>query len=186
MLTDDWDISHICIAVDDLEAAMTMYSQAFGASKWGPLMEFSDDMDVASPLLGEQVSMVGLREIWSLCGSSVVTEQPPVAPPFAPLELAQAERFSPAFSIWGCRDGRHYVHHIAYWVDDLEAESEHLLENGFARELTIAPGDRARGFAYHLSPTGMRVEIQSRSDKAAHARWLTTGEIKLDWLPEGV
>jgi catechol 2,3-dioxygenase-like lactoylglutathione lyase family enzyme len=178
MLTDNWDISHICVAVDDLEAAMTMYSQSFGVDKWGPLLEFTEDnMDVASPLLGDRVSMVGLREVWARSGSTVVTE----GPPFAPLELAHAERFSPAFSIWGCPDGRHYLHHICYWVDDLEAESAHLVEQSFARELTMAPGDPARGFAYHLSPTGMRVELMRREDKPAIARWLETGELDLDW-----
>lgn len=179
MLTDHWDISHICVAVPDLDAAKRMYEGAFGVTGWGPLIDFVDDMemDVASPLLGAGVSMKGLREIWALDGAEAVTG----GPPFAPLELACAERFSPAHAIWGCPDGRQYVHHICYWVDDLEAESAHLIEHGFALELTTGSGERARGFAYHRSPSGMRVEIMRRADKEPHARWLETGVIDLEW-----
>ena len=180
MLTDHWDISHICVAVPDLEQGMKMYEKAFGVGGWGPLIDFTDglEMDVASPLLGEGVSMRGLQEIWARDGSEIVTD----GPPFAPLELACAAPFSPAYSIWGCPDGRQRIHHICFWVDDIEAESAHLIENGFALELTTAPGDRAKGFAYHLAPSGMRVEIMGVADKAAHGRWLENGEIEMDWV----
>jgi catechol 2,3-dioxygenase-like lactoylglutathione lyase family enzyme len=178
VLTDHWDISHICVAVPDLEAAQSMYEKAFGVTGWGPMLEFSDDnMEVSSQILGPNVSMVGLREVWALNGSDAVAG----GPPFAPLELAHAELFSPAYSMYGCPDGRQYVHHICYWVDDIEAESTHLMEHDFGLEMTMAPGDVARGFGYHLSPTGMRVELMRREDKGAIAKWLQTGELELDW-----
>ncbi len=178
MLTDHWDIAHICIAVDDLESAMATYEAAYGVTAWGPLLEFSDEnTDVFSPLHGQKVSGEGFREIWAKNGTDIVAG----GPPFAPIELAHAQRFTPAFTIWGAETGKHYVHHICYWVDDLEAESAHLAEHGFALELTLAPGDRARGFAYHLSPTGMRIELMRREDKPAVATWLEEGESVLDW-----
>lgn len=181
MLTDRWDISHICIAVPDLEAGMREYEQSFGVRRWGPLLDFSDDnMDVGSQLHGDRVSMAGLREIWARDGADLGGD----GPPYAPLELACAEPFSPSYAIWGCPNGRQYVHHICYWVDDIEAESAHLIEHGFALEVTMAPGDKVRGFGYHLSPTGMRVELMRRQDKAAIGRWLATGELELDWTSD--
>jgi catechol 2,3-dioxygenase-like lactoylglutathione lyase family enzyme len=178
MLTDYWDISHICIAVPDLDAAMTMYRKAFGVRSWGPLIDFTDDhMEVVSPLLGSAASMRGLREVGAKDGSDIVTG----GPPFAALELAEAAPFSPAASIWGCPGGRHYVHHLCFWVDDIEAESAHLVEHGFALELTRTPGPAVRGFGYHLSPTGMRVELMGRDAKAPHATWLKTGVMTREW-----
>jgi catechol 2,3-dioxygenase-like lactoylglutathione lyase family enzyme len=178
MLTDHWDISHICIAVPDLEAAMTEYSAAFGV-RWSPLLDYSGavTLDVASPLHGHGATMLGLREVLSRDGAAAIAG----GPPFAGLELAHAEPFSPAWTIWGCPDKRQYVHHICYWVDDIEAESAHLVEHGLARELTVAPGDRARGFAYHVSPGGFRIELMRREDKAAIAGWFATGELELEW-----
>jgi hypothetical protein len=136
------------------------------------------EMRVASPLLGEHVSMEGLREVWAVNGGILGAE----GLPYAPLELAHAEAFSPAYTIWGCPAGREYVHHICYWVDDVEAESEQLLDHGFAVELTTYPGDKARGFGYHLSPSGMRIELLDRASKAAHGTWFATGELELNWV----
>jgi catechol 2,3-dioxygenase-like lactoylglutathione lyase family enzyme len=182
MLTDRWDISHIGIAVPDLQQGMKNYESSFGVKNWGPLLDYSDsvDMEIGSQLHGDRVSTSGLSEIWSRHGSDIVSE----APPFAPFELACSKPFSPSYTIWGCPDGREYVHHLAYWVDDIGAEGDHLMDNGWALELTAAPGDRAKGFAYLLSPTGMRVELMQRGDKAAFGRWLESGELDLDWASE--
>jgi catechol 2,3-dioxygenase-like lactoylglutathione lyase family enzyme len=177
MITDDWDIAHVCIAVPDLEGAMEEHSRAFGV-EWGSIAAFSSEaITVVSPLLGDGASVDGLRAVWTHNGSKLVSE----GPPYAPLELMQADRFSPAFTIWGCPDGRQHIHHICYWVDDLEAESAHLVENGFGVELTLEGGDPSRGFAYHRSATGMRIELMRTADKAAMAGWLQTGELALDW-----
>src|SRR5579864_1957629 len=122
MLTDRWDLAHICIAVDDLDAGMARYTEAFGL-EWGPILNFSSEGLVLSPThtmpmatiapgLGGPMSMEGLREVWSVNGATVND----VGLPVAPLELAHARNFSPAHTIWGCTDGREYVHHIAYWV----------------------------------------------------------------------
>lgn len=181
MLTDNWDIAHICVAVPDLDEAMAHYEQVFGVRDWGPLMSFSDGPngthDAVSPLYGPAASMVGGHQVWSLSGSAAVSAEAP----FAPIELAKADRYSPAFSIYGCPDGRWYVHHICYWVDDLEGESAHLIEHGYQLELTIAPGDKIRGFGYHLSPNGTRIELMDSADKSAIGKWLRGGELELDW-----
>ena len=111
MVTDDWDITHICIAVPDLEAAMERYARAFGID-WGPIALFSSDhFAVTSTILDDGFGVDGLRAVWAKNGSAAVAG----APPFAPFELMHAAPGSPAFAIWGCRDGREYLHHVCYW-----------------------------------------------------------------------
>jgi catechol 2,3-dioxygenase-like lactoylglutathione lyase family enzyme len=172
MLVDRWDISHICIAVDDLDTAMTAYSRAFGM-EWATVMDFTGTGFVgASDVHEGGVSHEGLRAVLSRNGGPVTA-----GVPFASLELAEAAPGSPAFSMWGCADGRHYVHHMAYWVDDFDAESQHLADSGFVREMHIDLGDGIQ-VAYH-GRRGFRIELQSSEFKPAAARFLATGEISL-------
>jgi catechol 2,3-dioxygenase-like lactoylglutathione lyase family enzyme len=182
MLIDRWDVAHVCMAVDDLDAAMARYTAAFGI-EWGPVLVFSGEglvlsasrtieMRVVAPPYGDGVSMQGLREVCSINGGTTGPE----GLPFTALELAHAEDSSPAYTIWGCPAGREYVHHIAYWVDSVEDESRHLLEQGFELEFTTYPGDVARGFGYLRSPGGLRIELSDRATKAAVGRFYTTGQ----------
>jgi catechol 2,3-dioxygenase-like lactoylglutathione lyase family enzyme len=181
MLIDRWDVSHVCMAVDDLEAAMARYTAAFGV-RWGPVLTFSADglvvseqttvpMPVVAPRYGAGLSMEGLREVCSMNGGTVGPEGLPVAG----IELAHARESSPAYPLWGCDGGREYVHHIAYWVDSVEDESRHLIEQGFELELAPPPGDVARGFGYLRSPGGVRIELSDRSTKEAVGRFYSTG-----------
>ena len=169
MLVDRWDISHVCIAVDDLDAAMSEYSQALGMA-WATVMDFTGTGFIgASDVHEAGVSHEGLRAVLSRNGGIVTA-----GVPFAALELAEATPGSPAFSMWGCTDGEHHVHHLAYWVDDFDAESKHLADCGFVREMHIDLGDGVQ-VAYHLR-SGFRIELQSSAFKPAAARFLATGE----------
>jgi len=76
----------------------------------------------------------------------------------APLELVWAVPGSPAFAMYGCRAGEHFLHHIAYRVENFEAESRHLTAAGFAREVLCTENGRFV-FAYHKSRTGIRIEL---------------------------
>jgi catechol 2,3-dioxygenase-like lactoylglutathione lyase family enzyme len=183
MLTDHWDVSHMSIAVDDLDAAMARYSPAFGIQR-GRVLEFSTEglvlspdrtlaKPVASPLHGAGASTQGLRQVVSTNGGAVGAEGLPVAG----IELSHAEKFSPAHTIWGTRERREYMHHIGYWVDDVESEPRSLTERGFILELTYQPGDVARGFSYMLSPNGIRVELTDRNIKAALGRFDNGGDL---------
>jgi catechol 2,3-dioxygenase-like lactoylglutathione lyase family enzyme len=185
MLSDRWDVAHICIAVDDLDAGMSRYTEAFGL-EWGPVLTFSSKglvlsetqtmpMPSVAPTLGEGVSMDGLREVWSVSGAI----RGPEGLPIPSLELAHARNFTPAFTIWGCPTGQEYVHHIAYWVDDLEAESRYLIERGFTVEFTAPPGDRLRGFGYLRSPGGLRIELEDSARKEPIAKFIATGVLDL-------
>jgi catechol 2,3-dioxygenase-like lactoylglutathione lyase family enzyme len=174
MLTDRWDISHICLAVRDLDTAMELYANAFGMD-WATPIDFA-----AMPLVGDSdvheggVSHNGLRAVLSRNGGAVRA-----GVPLAALELAAAEPGSPAFRMWGCPDGRDYVHHIAYWVDDFDDETRHLAGHGFAREMYIDLGGGAE-VAYYTSPSGLRLELQNSAFKPATARFLATGKLELD------
>lgn len=185
MLTDHWDVAHICMAVDDLDAAMARYTAAFGI-EWGPVLVFSGEglilpdnstvaLPVVAPPYGDGVTMEGLREVCSINGGAIGAE----GLPLAALELAHAEKSSPAYPIWGCPDGREYVHHIAYWVDSVEDESRHLIDQGFELELTTPPADVARGFGYLRSPGGHRIELSDRATKSAVGRFYSTGQFDL-------
>jgi catechol 2,3-dioxygenase-like lactoylglutathione lyase family enzyme len=185
VLIDHWDMAHICFAVDDLDSAMARYTESFGL-EWGPILEYSSEGLVLSPTntmpipsiapgLGTTASLDGLREVWSVNGGT----KGPEGLPIPSIELAHARAFSPSFTIWGCTPGQEYVHHIAYWVDDIEAESRHLIDRGFTVELTQPPGDVLRGYGYLRSPGGLRIELEKRARKGPIAQWFATGELDL-------
>jgi catechol 2,3-dioxygenase-like lactoylglutathione lyase family enzyme len=173
MLTDQWDISHICLAVDDLDAAMESYTAALGM-EWGTVIDFAH-----MPLVGDSdvheggVSHDGLRAVLSRNGGPVSAGLP-----FASLELAAAAPGSPAFRMWGCRDRGHYVHHLAFWVDDFDAETRQLAAQGFDREMYIDLGGGAQ-VAYYTSRAGLRLELQDAAFKPAAAQFLATGKLEL-------
>lgn len=161
---------------------MARYTAAFGV-RWGPVLRFSAEglvldgdrtveMPVVSPPYGDKVTMEGLREVCSINGGMTGPEGLPVAG----LELACAEPSSPAYPLWGAAIGHEYMHHIAYWVDSVQDESRHLIEQGFELELTAPPGGIARGFGYLRSPGGVRIELSDRSTKAAVGRFYSTGQ----------
>lgn len=160
MIIDEWDLAHVAVVVDDLDAAMAMYSGAFGI-QWGEVFEVPQDAVAKSDVYEPPISHAGLRAVYSRTGSSAVTS----VFPFAPLELIWADPSSPAAELWGCPDGRHYVHHLCFWVKDLVAESQHLLERGFEREW-YAEADGRLAAAYHRSKSSMRIELYDVAQKA--------------------
>jgi hypothetical protein len=164
MLTDKWDVAHICLAVDDLAAAMDHYARALGV-EWSPTIAFPAEFVVASDVFEDGVSHEGLE--------IAISRQERAA-----LELACAEPGSPAFRMWGTDKGRHYVHHVAYWVHDLEAEARHLAEHGFVREMWVEPGDKPLT-AYYTSGSGTRIELYSTALEPIQAKFLATGELDL-------
>jgi catechol 2,3-dioxygenase-like lactoylglutathione lyase family enzyme len=181
MLVDRWDIAHICIAVDDLEAAMARYGTALGL-EWGPVLNFSSrglvvsptetiEMPAAAAGPDDAVSMEGLREVWAINGALLGVDGPSTPA----MQLTCARPSSPAFALWGCPPGQEYVHHVCYWVDDIEAESRHLVANGFTVEFPRPRGVVNREFAYLRSPGGFRIELADRVNKPVIAQWFTSG-----------
>jgi hypothetical protein len=150
VITDTWDIVHLAIAVDDMESAMETYARGFGV-EWGPVFDVKlegVDTDPAG------FTTYGLRATIQRAGTVAV----------APLELVYAAPGTPAYELYGCPGGQHYLHHVAYWVDDFYGESKHLLEEGFAREMLCTREGRPL-FAYHKAPNSMRVELYPAENK---------------------
>jgi catechol 2,3-dioxygenase-like lactoylglutathione lyase family enzyme len=182
---DHCDVSHICIAVDDLDRAMVRYGEAFGM-EWAAPHTWSNEglvlpsgavvnMPFVMPLYDSRAGIEGLSGAYGINGMTGADGWPA-----AVIELAHAEKGSPAFTIWGCPPGHEYMHHIGYWVSDVEAESRHLITHGFAVEFTIPPGDVARGFGYHVSAGGLRIELLDRVNKPATWKFHTTGVLEND------
>jgi predicted enzyme related to lactoylglutathione lyase len=166
MVYDRWDISHISIATYDLEAAMEHYGRLLGC-EWSEITDIGAMPIALYDAAGNDVHE-GLREVWSLKGG--IDGSGPS------LELAESAPGSASQGIWGVPDGVHQMHHMAFYVDDLVKESDHMAANGFAREVSAAPPDSPVAIlAYHLSPTGMRFELMRIEDKDLAARWLQTG-----------
>src|SRR5262249_27980892 len=98
VLTNRWDISHICVAVDDLEAAMSEYSAALGL-EWSPIIEITPEFAAGMAEGGSTVE--GLREVMSRNGAT------PDAWPTGAIQLASADPSVPAYASFACPDGKH-------------------------------------------------------------------------------
>jgi catechol 2,3-dioxygenase-like lactoylglutathione lyase family enzyme len=154
MIADNWDVAHIALVVSDLERAMDEYSHGLGV-EWAPSFDMPADLVSGSDVHEGGVSFVGLR---------AVLPRTRVGP--APIELIHTEPGSPASLVWGCPDGRDYVHHIAYYVEDVAAESERLRAMGWEREWYVDREGPLR-MAYHRSRHGMRIELVDAAIKSA-------------------
>lgn len=153
MLFEKWDVDHIGIAVTDLEAAMSEYADALEV-EWRSIFEFTAEQ---AALFGSDtgVSIEGLRAV----GSRPRAEAEPGDRPPVMLELVEAPPSSPAARFWGCPDGRNHVHHVAYLVDDVDAESARIHRLGFTRDW-YTEDEHGRVFeAYHQCPTGTVVQL---------------------------
>jgi catechol 2,3-dioxygenase-like lactoylglutathione lyase family enzyme len=160
MIGDKWEMCHVAIAVDDLDEAIERYSATLGVG-FSEILSFAG-MPLVRPDGGELHT--DIRVAWS------VGNEPPI-------ELMQG----PAGSLWEVAAGEDRMHHTAFWVDDLEAESKRLEEAGMELQLTLAPGNPPKGMAYHLAPTGFRIELMRTQDREAVDRWRNGAPLELDW-----
>ena len=133
---------------------MDDYTQAFGLT-WAPVQQRVNRVRDGAGV----VSDVDLEVTWSVDG--------PVH-----IELLQE---APG-SVW-TRAGDQPLHHICYWVDDLDTEAARLRAAGFRLELT-ADGERELNrFAYFVGPDGIRVEPKPEASRPDNERWLAGGDL---------
>ncbi|MFI1357884.1 VOC family protein [Streptomyces sp. NPDC020898] len=69
--------------------------------------------------------------------------------------------------------GHMATHHLGYFCDDLPKTSRRLEDAGFALEACAVADGEPTIFAYHLAPSGLRIEIVDRTrmpDFAAYLR----------------
>jgi catechol 2,3-dioxygenase-like lactoylglutathione lyase family enzyme len=157
----EWEVSHICLAVDDLDTWVERYSAMLG-TRWSSLVVIDDEWITAS---GERELIQG-RGAWA-SGQS----------PW--LELFEGALGSP----WEIAPGQARLDHIGYWADDMDACAAQLVASGHVLEYAMHPPENGLvGFAYYRHPTGIRVEIHEGRDREAFKRWVDHGEpLVVDW-----
>lgn len=152
-MIDPTRLFHIGVVVPDLDQAMDELGTAFGYS-WSTLRDI-DFADLATP---NGQTKANLRVVFARPG-----------PPWIEVIEARDE------SIWSASKGA-ALHHLAYWVDDLERESEYLASVGMSFELGRKDeSGRLAGFAYHLNPQGGRIELVDESGRDGLERWISQG-----------
>jgi catechol 2,3-dioxygenase-like lactoylglutathione lyase family enzyme len=152
---DQSRLFHIGIRVTDIEAAMAEVGAHAGVT-WASVQD--RPMSVWLPESGPTELQLALT--YSVEG--------PVH-----LELLQG----PAGSIWDGHDAPG-AHHFGYWSDDVGADTESMLADGWTLELAaVAPQDGYGRFTYVRSPSGYLVEPVSIASKPRFERWWAGGSL---------
>lgn len=141
------DQYHLGIVVDDYDTALAQLTELFGYT-WCP------EVDVTVPVcLPEGERQLNLRFTFS-------REAPR-------LEIIRSIPGTP----WEPAAGSG-IHHMAYWSDDVTADSAALERNGYPREAAGTGPDGTPNFVYHRNPAGPRIELVTRAVRPAmEAYW---------------
>lgn len=149
------DLFHVGVLVPDIEAAMAEMARSHGVT-WASVQD--RPMNIWLPDQGEVTYQLALT--YSCEG--------PVH-----IELMQGEEGSP----WHTANHRG-PHHFGVWVDDVGAETDRLVADGWTIELAAAPPDQRYGrFTYLRSPAGVLVEPLNRSSKPRFEAWWAGGDL---------
>jgi catechol 2,3-dioxygenase-like lactoylglutathione lyase family enzyme len=152
-MIDPNQIYHVGVVVQDLDRAMDDLSTALGYN-WTAVRT----MNTSVLLPSGSPAPISLRLAFTKQG-----------PPW--LEFIEG----PAGSVWSAAGGN-MLHHVAFYVDDLEAERQRMESLGMAFEVGgMGPDGRLSGFAYHLNPHGGRVELVEARLRDGMERWLSEG-----------
>lgn len=153
MTIDYQRLYHTGVRVPSLRTAMDEVGPQLGVT-WAEVRE--RDQAVWTPDRGDHV--VPLKYTYSCEGPQH-------------LELLEGE----AGSVW---DGRTApgVHHIGVWVDDVAAEADEALRNGWTCAASQhSPDDGFGVFAYVVPPTGMIVELVHAAALPHFEQWWADG-----------
>jgi catechol 2,3-dioxygenase-like lactoylglutathione lyase family enzyme len=133
------DFYHTGIVVTDLESALAELTK-LGGYRWTQVLD--------SPFT-----------VWTESGEQVVRFQCVYSIDAPHLELVQAV----PGTVWTPAPGN-AVHHIGYFVDDLESSSQALSGAGLPLEACgSVDGQHPAVFAYHKGEDGIRIEIVDRA-----------------------
>ncbi|MFF5141591.1 VOC family protein [Streptomyces sp. NPDC013157] len=142
------DLYHTGIVVDDVDAWKARMTEAAGY-RW------TETMSAELPVrLSDGDRLLNLRYTYSLDAPHI--------------ELVQAIPGTP----WTAA-AHIATHHLGYFCDDLATTSKRLAAAGFALEACAVVDGEPSVFAYHLAPSGIRIEIVDRTripDFAAYLR----------------
>ena len=147
------DLYHTGLVVNDLQEAMRTMTAAVGA-QWAEPVHAT--LPVRTP------HGIVERESWV----TFSTGEP------HHIELIEAVWGG----VWVPDDGGPRLHHLGFWVDDLQAESARLEGLGLPLRVTGVGGEGAISFAYHDAGQGaLFLELNSRSKRTQLYEWLERG-----------
>ncbi|MFI1031685.1 VOC family protein [Streptomyces sp. NPDC020951] len=132
------DLYHTGIVVPDIEAGKARMSEVAGY-RWTDTLTADVQVRLAD---GERV--LRLRYAYSLDAPHIELVQEIPGTPWT-----AAERIA--------------THHLGYFCDDVQATSKRLEEAGFPLEACAIVDGAPAVFAYHLDPSGVRIEIVDRA-----------------------
>ena len=139
---------HVGIATNDLEAAMAALSGLLQTG-WTPVVDQQVGAGLATP--DAPADHWRVRRTHSRAG---------------PLRVELLE--GSADSTWAT-DQLAQVHHLAYWSDDVTADAELLMAQGWTLEVTYFDADgRPKSFAYLAHPNSTRIELLESSARPAY------------------
>ena len=139
------DQFHIGIVVDDFDATLDELTRLFGYEWCEPI---ANDTEVVLPT-----------------GETTLPMRLTYSRPLPRVEIVQ----SVPGTLWQPTDSG--VHHAGYWSDDVAADGAALGDRGFTTEATGLAPDRAPMWAYHRSPTGLRIELVSAGLRPMLEAW---------------
>lgn len=141
-MIDYQDLFHVGVRVRDLDAAMGELGTSLGVT-WAEVRE-SEAQQLWTPEQGDQE--LRLRYTYSAEGPQHV-------------ELLEGA----AGSFWDGED-RGGAHHVGVWVDDVSAQTDRLVESGWALVAAHrSPEHRFGLFSYLQPPSGLIVELVDRA-----------------------
>ncbi|MFD3377457.1 MULTISPECIES: VOC family protein [unclassified Streptomyces] len=145
------DLYHTGIVVPDVDAWKARLSEVAGY-RWTGTMSAELPVRLAD---GDRV--LRLRYAYSLDAPHIELVQEIPGTPWT-----AAERSEMGVPPDGVR-GSIATHHLGYFCDDVPTTSKRLEESGFALEACALVDGTPSIFAYHLAPSGIRIEIVDRA-----------------------
>ncbi len=141
---------HTGLIVDDLDAAMAAYSDILG-------VEWASPKRNQTPVRGPRGIVE--RETWLTYSLGSGHH----------IELIQEI----SGGVWSPPSPQPRLHHMGFWVDDLQAESARLVDKGYPLHLTGPSEEGALNFAYHDAKQGaLFIELNMASNRAMVLDWI--------------
>ncbi|MET7568442.1 VOC family protein [Streptomyces sp. NPDC005492] len=145
------DLYHTGVVVPDVELWKTRLTEIAGY-RWTETLAADLPIRLAD---GDRV--LPLRYAYSLDAPHIELVQEIPGTPWTAAE--RSEMGVPPDEVWG----NIATHHLGYFCDDVPKTSKRLEEAGFPLEACAVVDGAMAIFAYHLAPSGLRIEIVERS-----------------------
>ncbi len=149
------DIFHVGLVVEDIELAMEQLGRRL-ALDWAPLQERDQQVFRGT---GEPCTE-HIRFTYSRQGT----------PHLELIESRERRLWSPG------APGQ--LHHVGAFSEDLPRQSALLVEQGAMLEMAGGDGSAPAGFAYHLLPGPMRVELVEAARRPEFEAWMAGGDFR--------